>query len=51
MAARKKIERNMGIWKTGGKREQYGYMAEMSEDRGIWKYGREEGRERNMGIY
>ena len=41
----------MGIWQRGGKREEYGFMENLSEDRGIWDYGRDEGRERNMGIW
>ena len=41
----------MGIWKSGGKREEYENMKVMREERGIWEYGREERRERNIGIW
>ena len=44
-------DRNMGIWKICGKREEHGHLAEMRKERGIWEYGIEQGRERNMGIW
>ena len=37
----------MEIWPRGGKREVYWNMKE----RGIWEYGRDKGRERNMRIW
>ena len=53
----------MGIWQRGGnreetgnmaerrKREEYGNMEERMEERRIWEYTREEGRETNMIIW